>query len=71
VQSNAPSIAKTYVGIGGNATFQIPCYVKTGTAFSGSIGGVYRGYVIMNYTDIATAFSYTVLGSLVAKVNTN
>ncbi|MCL4389016.1 MAG: hypothetical protein M1528_00380 [Candidatus Marsarchaeota archaeon] len=67
---NAPAIAKTYLGIGGNATFKVPCYIKPNTVFTGSLGEVYRGYVILNYTDIPSSLSFTVSGTLVAKVDT-
>ncbi len=57
-----------YLGIGGNATFSVPCFLSSNTEFSGTIGTIYQGYLLINYTDIPTSFMYTTAGSLVLKV---
>ncbi len=68
IPSNALAITKQYLGTGGNATFSVPCYINSSTRFSGAIGTVYHGFLIINYTDIPSSFAYTTSGSLVLKV---
>ncbi len=53
--------------IGQNMTETIQCY-KNSTAFSGKPGSMYKGYVMINYTDIETGFSNMVYGRLIQKV---
>ncbi|MGC8496002.1 MAG: hypothetical protein ACP5MX_02235 [Candidatus Micrarchaeia archaeon] len=62
--SNANQI---YLPIGGNDTFNIQCYSGT-TAFSGTIGSIFKGYVILNYTNLETGFPHTTVASVVEKV---
>ncbi|MCL4403193.1 MAG: hypothetical protein M1500_03780 [Candidatus Marsarchaeota archaeon] len=57
------------VQIGSNTTLSVQCYAN-GTAFSSGLGGVYKGDMILNYTDLQTGFSHTIIGQLVAKVQT-
>lgn len=56
------------LNIGGNHTFtNLQCYNGT-TAYSGSVGSLFTGYLIINYTDVQTGFPKTQFGSLVQKV---
>jgi hypothetical protein len=56
------------IPIGGNASFNnIPCYQK-GMVFNAPIGTPYRGYLIINYTDLSTNFLHTAEGTLIQKV---
>ncbi|MEM0149283.1 MAG: hypothetical protein QXW10_00080 [Candidatus Micrarchaeaceae archaeon] len=56
-----------YIPIGGNYTFNVPCY--SGSAlFSGSPGSLFKGYVIINYTDLETGFPHMTTGTLVQKI---
>ena len=55
------------VEVGGNFTFQVPCY-KSGSVFTGTVGQLYSGYAIVNYTDTETGFQHQVTGRLVQKV---
>jgi hypothetical protein len=63
---NPPSNTVT-LQIGSNATFYVPCY-ENGTLLSLSPGEVYKGYVLVNYTNSQTQFQHTATGTLVAKV---
>ena len=58
-----------YLPNGGNHTFFIQCYTNS-TPFTGAIGSVYHGYIIVNYTDLATSFQYTSVGTAVLKAKT-
>jgi hypothetical protein len=48
----------------------VPCYTDsaTSTLFSGSVGQVYSGYLVINYTDLQSGFHHTISGRLVQKV---
>ncbi|MEM0149607.1 MAG: hypothetical protein QXW10_01785 [Candidatus Micrarchaeaceae archaeon] len=53
--------------IASNTTFTLQCY--TGTApFSGTVGSLYHGYLMINYTDIQTGFPKLATGTLILKV---
>ncbi|MCL5122722.1 MAG: hypothetical protein M1279_02000 [Candidatus Marsarchaeota archaeon] len=53
--------------IASNTTFTIQCYSGT-SPFSGSIGSLYHGYLMINYTDIQTGFPKLATGTLILKV---
>ncbi len=55
------------VQIGSNASMSVQCYAN-GTAFSGGVGGVYKGDLILNYTNLQTGFTHTIIGTLVSKI---
>lgn len=55
------------IQIGANYTFMVPCY-KGASVFKGTIGQLYTGYVVVNYTDTVTGFQHQVVGKLVQKV---
>ncbi len=55
------------VQIGSNVTMSVQCYANS-TAYSGSVGGVYKGDIILNYTNLQTGFAHTIIGTIVAKV---
>ena len=63
-----PASSNIYIGIGGNYTFaNIPCYSK-GAAFSGDVGSIYTGYVIVSYVNLQTGFPHTTIGKITQKV---
>jgi hypothetical protein len=55
------------IPIGGNTTLSMQCYNGT-TAFSGSVGTLFNGYVILNYTDVQTGFKKGAFGTVVQKI---
>ncbi len=71
---------KTYAGmgilspqvtipIGSNYTFaNVQCYTKGGAAYSGSVGAVYTGYLVVNYTNSQSGFLHTGYITLIQKV---
>lgn len=54
--------------IDGNATFTAMCY-QGDAGFTSGIGGVFRGYVVINYTENDTALPHLAIGNSVFKVN--
>jgi hypothetical protein len=57
-----------YMTVGSNSTFVLQCYTATG-AFSSTIGGIFRGTVILNYTDELTMLPGTAVGTVSVKVS--
>ena len=56
-----------FLPIGSNMTTYLQCY--SGSApFSGNLGTVFNGYLIVNYTNINTGLSQTVISALTQKV---
>lgn len=55
-----------YLNIGGNASFSTQCYAN-GTVYTSFPNTVYKGYVLMNYTNLQTGFRHVVIGKLIAK----
>lgn len=49
--------------IGGNSTFTVPCYTSSNAVYSGKIGSLYSGYLVVNYTDLQTGFQHVVVGT--------
>ncbi|MGC8651797.1 MAG: hypothetical protein ACP5UH_00900 [Candidatus Micrarchaeia archaeon] len=61
--------SEIYLPIGGNYSFSnVQCYSGS-SAYSGSPGSIFHGYVILNYTDLQTGFPHTTVGTLVQKVS--
>ncbi len=58
---------QVYVASGQNATFSITCW-RNGAVFSAASGTLYNGYLLVSYTDLATGFNYTTVGTLALKV---
>ncbi len=55
--------------IGSNYTFSnVQCYTSGGVAYSGSIGSVYNGYIILNYTNVQSGFLHTEYITIVEKI---
>lgn len=54
--------------IGSNSTFSMQCWAG-GSTYSSSIGHVFQGYLIVNYTDTSTGLPHTVVGSLTSHVS--
>jgi len=58
--------------VGANSTFSMECYKTSGgslTPFTGSVGQAFKGYLMVNYTDLVTGFTHTIEGSLIEKVS--
>lgn len=55
------------VSISGNTTESLKCWSNS-TVFTSSIGSLFNGYVILNYTDTQTGFPHTVSALLSQKV---
>lgn len=55
------------LNVGSNATFVAQCYSGS-SAFNGSIGSIYHGYLIINYTDKASGLTHTISGPVTLKV---
>jgi len=56
-----------YVPIGQNVTFSIQCY-SAGSPYSGTVGSVFHGYILLNYTNVQTGFNHTTIGTLLQKI---
>jgi len=56
-----------YVPIGSNVTFNIQCY-SAGSPYSGTVGSVFHGYILLNYTNTQTGFPHTTVGILLQKI---
>lgn len=69
IPANPPKFQANDIAVGGNVTISIPCYVNSTLQFSGKSGSIYRGYLIINYTNLATSFQTTVTGSVVLKAS--
>ncbi len=69
IPANAPPFQANNIATGGNTTISIPCYVNSTSQFSGKIGRIYRGYLIVNYTNLATSLQTSISGSVVLKVS--
>ena len=55
------------LSVGQNHTFNVQCYTNT-SAYSGTLGGVYSGYIIIIYTPQQTGFPHQELGPVTFKV---
>lgn len=71
--SDMIAFAPIYVPIGGNVTLPPPgsanalvCYSNS-TKFISQPGTLYRGYLIVNYTNLQTGFQHVLVGKLVEK----
>jgi hypothetical protein len=61
-------ISNTYIliPIGGNFTLTTTCYAN-GNVFTSQPGTLYKGYVVVNYTNVQTGFQHVLVGKLVEK----
>jgi hypothetical protein len=59
---NNPPSNQIYLPIGGTSTISVSCQGAPSHA-----GSLYKGYVIINYTDDVTGFPQTIYGSVVIK----
>ena len=65
----SPPSNQIMLDVDSNYTFTVQCYGNSGTVFSGSPGSMYKGYIIVNYTNIETGFPQTAYGSIAVKVS--
>ena len=61
-----PSSLGNTLLIGGNTTLSMTCYTNS-TSVNIQPGQIYKGYILLNYTNLQTGFPHTVEGSLIAK----
>jgi len=54
--------------IGGNYTFNVPCY-RGALVYTGNPGASFNGYIFINYTDTITGFPHTIGGQVVLGVS--
>lgn len=55
------------IGINGNSTFTPFCY-SGNSQFTGKIGQVYHGFIIVNYTSQSSSISQTAIGTIITRV---
>jgi hypothetical protein len=55
------------VTVSGNSTEALQCW-SNDTVFTGNPGALFKGYVLINYTDIQTGFPHTISGTVLEKV---
>ncbi|MEM0154272.1 MAG: hypothetical protein QW814_00340 [Methanothrix sp.] len=55
------------VTIDSNTTEPLQCWANN-TVFTGKPGALFKGYVLINYTDIQTGFPHTISGTILEKV---
>ncbi len=65
IPNNPPSNQLT-VALGSTVTFNVLCY-DNGTAVNIAPGQIFKGYIVLNYTDLQSGFPHTAVGQLVAK----
>ncbi len=56
--------------IGAQTNLTATCYSGT-SAFSGKIGDIFSGYVMINYTDTLSGYSKIVKGTVISKISTS
>lgn len=57
-----------YVQIGNNVTESVPCYYVNGTRYVQPPGTIFKGFLLINYTDQQTGFPHTEIGKLIEVV---
>ncbi len=57
-----------YMPIGSNYTFSVFCYTSN-SIYTGKLGSLYNGYLIINYTSTTTGFPHMITGQLIARVS--
>jgi len=68
-----PTANQIYMNIGANYTISgngiatLKCFSGS-TVFNSSLGSVYSGYVIINYTSVVTGFPHMIIGQITEKV---
>ena len=65
---NNPPSNEIYLPTGSSSTLNIQCY-SNDTAFSGTIGNYYSGFIAINYTDASTLFPQFVSGKMVIEIS--
>jgi hypothetical protein len=64
---NPPS-NQIYMPIGSNYTFTLFCY-QGNSVYTGKIGSLFDGYLVINYTSTTTGFPHIITGQIIAKVS--
>lgn len=67
MQGSNPPGNSVALPVGANYTFNVQCYSNS-TAYSGSLGATFTGYIVVNYTNAYTNFPATVYGRISTKV---
>jgi hypothetical protein len=55
-----------YLPIGGNFSLATQCYAN-GTVFKSQPSTLYKGYLLINYTNLQTGFQHVLVGKLIEK----
>jgi len=55
-----------YLPIGGNLSLSTKC-LSNGSVFTSQPGVLYKGYVLINYTDLQSGFQHTLEGKIIEK----
>ena len=55
--------------IGSNYTFTVTCYTQNGIPYSGNVGSIFSGALILNYTNTLSGLPQTVFGRIVARIS--
>ena len=69
--SMTPVSPPATIPTGGNATFSVQCYWTVAHSlapYNAPIGQSFKGYLMINYTDLTTGFTQTGIGSVLQKV---
>lgn len=57
-----------YIPVGGNLSLSTKCY-SNGTIFTSQPGILYKGYVLINYTNLQSGFQHTLQGKIIEKAS--
>jgi hypothetical protein len=66
--SNPPS-NQIYMPIESTYNFSIQCKQSAGGNYIGTPGGLFQGYVGINFTDLTTGFPHSDIGKMVVKIS--
>ncbi len=66
-QPNNPPSDQINLPVGSDHIFSVQCY-NGAVPYSGHIGDMFTGSLVVNYTDITTGFPQTVYGKIITKV---
>jgi hypothetical protein len=65
----SPAANQIFLPIGGNFSTVIQCYNKQGAAYQGTVGGVFSGYLYINYVNDFTQIPGIATGSISVKTS--
>ncbi|MCL4372046.1 hypothetical protein M1373_01865 [Candidatus Marsarchaeota archaeon] len=62
-----PLLIGSNITISGNSTVPLQCW-ENDTVFTGKPGGIFHGYILLNYTDVDTGYGHTIPATVLEKV---